>query len=251
MSKVRAIVADDERQVRDDLVRMLTRLWPELDILAVAENGEQAVNLLHAMSPDVAFLDIKMPLKTGVEVAEMAGQGSFLVFITAYEDYAVKAFDQAAIDYLLKPVQEKRLMQTIERLKAALSGGVRIETNDGCADKAAESRSEREMLRWLRVSHGDTVVILSTEDVIYFRAGDKYTTVVTADKSYLIRKPISELEQELDPANFWRIHRGTIVNARQISQVRKGLNGSRIISLKNSNDKLTASRSYRYLFDQM
>ncbi len=254
MSSIRAIVADDERQVRDELVRMLVKHWPELDIVAVADNGEQAANLLQGLTPDVAFLDIKMPMQSGIDAAALAGDGCHVVFVTAYEDYAVKAFEQAASDYILKPVQEQRLLQTIERLKVSLSAGaVGSKTGWDAGENTLRGHhaANKDKLRWLRVSHGDTVVILSTDDVIYFRAGDKYTTVMTAEKSYLIRKPLSELEQELEQTDFWRIHRSVIVNVSQIQNVRKGLNGSRIITLKGSKEALTSSRSYRHLFEQM
>jgi DNA-binding LytR/AlgR family response regulator len=248
MARIRAIVAEDERHVRDELVRMLGRAWPELEIVAVADNGAEAAALLQDLSPEVAFLDIRMPLQSGMGVAESAPPGCLLVFVTAYEAYAVEAFDRQAADYLLKPVSFTRLQQSVVRLQAMLGNAEREDATEP-GEKAARAPQER--LNWLRVADGDAVAIIAVDEVIFFQAGDKYTTVATAERDYLIRKSLTSLEQALDGEVFWRVHRGTIVNVRQIRQVRKGVNGSRLISLKDRRETLSASRAYRHLFEQM
>jgi DNA-binding LytR/AlgR family response regulator len=255
MAAIKAVIADDEAPLREHLKSLLATLWPELQIVGMAGNGAEALALMREHEPDVTFLDIKMPLLSGLQVAASYGDSSHVVFITAYDEYAVEAFEHAAVDYLLKPVEATRLAETVVRLQKRLASRhgpspewTRLvqQLAQGLPDKPAAG-----YLSWLRASRLDATYLIPAEDVCYFKSDDKYTTVVTRDDKLLIRKSISALEAELDPDKFWRIHRGLIVNLASIAVARKTLNGGYTLQLKDHDEVLPVSRQYAHRFRQM
>ena len=255
MHKLRAIIADDEPNLIQYLRDMLARLWPELEVIATAGNGMEALGLIRDEEPDIAFLDIRMPLLDGIQVARRVQGECQIVFITAYDEYAVDAFDSAAIDYLLKPVEEQRLSATIERLKnystnQAANNDEWLHSIERLGKQLGQSRAGN-YLSWIRAGEGDDTRMIPVDEVIYFKADDKYTTVATREKEFLIRKAIKELTGELDPDQFWQVHRGVIVQVALISHVKKAMNGGYKLHLKNSHETLTVSRRYAHLFKQM
>jgi len=233
----------------------LAKVWPGLRIVGEAENGPKALDLIRDESPDVAFLDIRMPGLSGMEVARRAAGACRVVFITAYDEHAVEAFEHEAVDYLLKPVTDERLSTTVERLKAGLKEAPDREA--GFAERLErlvqdlERRGEPETLQWIRARAGDEIRLIHVDEVCYFQAEDKYTRVVTRDREALIRKPIRELALELDSHRFWQIHRGTIVNARSIARVSPSLTGGASVRLEGRQEILTASRRFAHVFKQM
>jgi len=244
----RALIADDEPFLAADLVSRLLRLWPELDVVAVAHHGPAALNALKQLQPDIAFLDIRMPGLTGLEVAAQA-RVPHLVFVTAYDQYAVAAFEQAAADYLLKPVSDERLQQTVDRLKTRWQEAAPASDWLDTVRKLLTTRDER--LHWIRATVGQDVHLVDVADVLYFRADDKYTVVQTAAREYLIRTPLKELLPQLDPEMFWQIHRNTLVNIRAIANSRRELSGRITLSLRQRQETLTVSRAYSHLFRSM
>lgn len=228
---MKALIADDEKHLADDLKRRLARLWVELEIVAVVHDGVSAELALRELQPDIAFLDIRMPGKSGLEVAKFAAPTCRVVFVTAYDSHAVQAFEQAAVDYLLKPITDSRLAQCIARLQ-----------------HAAPTVKPPEPLRWLRAQVGQTLRLVAIEDVCYFQSADKYTTVLTRDAELLLRTPLKDLIPQLDPHVFWQIHRGTVVNVREIAAVRPNLMGRILLTLHHRPETLTVSRSYVHLF---
>lgn len=250
--QVKALVADDEAPLRDHLCSLLTKLWPEMSVIAMADDGAEALSIIQSQSPDVAFLDIKMPVMSGLQVAAQAGSLCHIVFVTAYDEYAVEAFEQAAVDYLLKLVDEGRLSSTIQRLKR------RINTPPFAPDewsrilqnitRAVASDDKPAYLRWVRATTQDATVLIAVEDIYFFKADNKYTSVVTKDAEFLINKPLKDLQCELEPDRFWRIHRGVIVNVSFIAWSKKGFNGVYRLHLKDKTETLTVSRSYAHLF---
>jgi len=253
--KITALIADDEATLRDYLQSLLSEIWPELTIIAQASNGNEALLLIREFEPDIAFLDIKMPGLTGLSVAEHINFNCHIVFITAYNEFAIKAFELEAIDYLLKPLDEKRLNKTVNRLKQQIiqsDGGFEQRDLSQLLQKISQSlANENTYIRWVKALDQGKVYIIPVEDVRYLKAGDKYTTVVTHNKEYLIRKPVKELEEELDPKLFWRIHRGIIVNASCIVSASRKIDGRYELQVLNCDDTLTASRAYSYRFKQM
>lgn len=244
-----AIVAEDEATLRQQLVEQLGQLWPELDIVAEAADGIQALRLLDEHRPDVLFLDINMPGATGMEVARQASGRARVVFVTAYDEHAVAAFEQGAIDYVLKPISAARLFTTVSRLKERLgSPPVRV---DPVLDRIAPQPGGRSYLRWINASVGQNLRLITVDEIVYFQADNKYTRVVTTDGEALIRKPLKELVEELDPQVFWQIHRSTLVNARTIAGVARDFRGRMMVKLKGREDSLLVSDSYTHLFRQM
>ncbi len=254
MNKLRAILADDEANLLRYLQDMLHRLWPELEIVATAANGMEALGLIRDEEPDITFLDIRMPVLDGIQVAKRVQGECHIVFITAYDEYAVQAFESAAVDYILKPVEETRLIQTIERLRNITD---KQQASTDSFKQVIEqlsrqsSRSQPQYLGWIRAGVAEETHIIPADEVIYFKADDKYTSVVTREKEYLIRKPIRELVVELDPQRFWQVHRGIVVQVEKIDRVKKALNGTYRLHLKELADTLTVSRRYAHLFKQM
>ncbi|MCP4689106.1 MAG: response regulator transcription factor [Desulfobacterales bacterium] len=255
MNNIKAVIADDEPELRIYLKTRLAEVWPDLLIGGEAGNGRDALNLIEELRPEIAFLDIKMPGLSGMDVAGRITGPCHVVFVTAYDQYAVEAFENEAVDYLLKPISAKRLSQTVDRLKKRLAATAEAPPD---LSEIVARVMERipggkapEHLRWIRVQHGDGVRIVSVDEVRYFKAADKYTMVVTLEGEHLIRKPIRDLVEELNPEVFWRIHRGVIVNVRAIDKVSRSITGRCILKLKAPPESLTVSRSYAHLFKQM
>lgn len=251
----KAIIADDEKELRTYLRSLLSKTWPELIICGEAKNGEEAVALIKTERPHVAFLDIKMPGLTGMDVAREISGICRVVFVTAFDRYAVEAFEREAVDYLLKPVLEERFVQTIERLKKQLdaSPGPSAQLTDAVEKLLSRlpSGGGPEFLRWIRTQQKEGIRLVPVDEVDYFRAEDKYTLVITKDGEFLIKRSIRELAGELDPGQFWQIHRGTIVNVSRIDKVSRSLTGRGTLKLKDRPELLTVSRNYLHLFKQM
>jgi DNA-binding LytR/AlgR family response regulator len=258
-----AIIADDERLMRDQLRLRLSEVWPDLQLLAEAKNGAEAVEAVATHQPDVAFLDIRMPGMTGIEaaaeIATLQTRKPQIVFVTAYDQYAVEAFEKGAVDYVLKPAQADRLSATVERVKArmaessgpdmaALIAQLRASmSSSGVSDGAPP----KYMLKYIQATIGQQLRMIPIEDVLFFVSDEKYTRVQTATVEALIRKPIKELLEELDLDKFWQIHRSTLVNVAKISGVVNDERGHKIVSVHGHNEKLEVSRSYLHLFKQM
>jgi len=247
----RAVIADDEPLLRALLRSRLARLWPDLAIVHEMENGKDIDEVLEAHSPSLFFLDIHMPGVNGLEAARAIAGRAHVVFVTAFDQYAVEAFERGAIDYVLKPFNEERLAVTCERLKARLTERPpRLEELvESIAARLGASGAEH--LRWIKASVGNNVRLIPVEEVLFFQSDEKYTRVVTGESEALIRKPIRELLDELDPARFWQIHRATIVNVDHIAGVRRGLKDQAEISLKGRDETLVVSRAFTHLFKQM
>ena len=255
MAELEAIIADDEKQLRIYLKSKLAELWPELRICGEAENGTEALALIESLRPLIAFLDIKMPGLSGLEVAKKIRVNCRVVFITAFDQYAIDAFENEAVDYLLKPVTDKRLAKTVKRLKRQIKA-ISTPTDDlaGTMDRllaALKNKQGSGFLKWIKVRHADAVRLISIDEIYYFKAEDKYTLVKTIEKESLIKKSIRQLSEELDPDQFWRIHRGSIVNINCIAGVHRSFAGRYIITLRELPETLTVSRSYSHLFKQM
>src|SRR3954468_14128437 len=247
VAAARAILAEDEPLLREELAELLASLWPELDIVAQAADGIAALQAVERHAPDILFLDINMPGLNGLEVARQASGRCHVVFVTAYDQHTLAAFEQGAADYLLKPVQPARLATTVARLKERI--GRPPPALEGLLRELGARASG--YLRWINASQGQTVRVLTVEDVCYFQADSKYTRVVTPEGESLIRKPIKELSQELDPASFWQIHRSTIVNVHAIAGVVRDLRGRTQVRLKRREEVLQVSDAYTALFRQM
>lgn len=245
-----ALLVDDEPNLTAHLQRLLAQSWPELEILGVAHNGREALAKVDSLSPDLIFLDIRMPGLSGLQVAAELPTDVHVIFVTAYDEYAVNAFEVAAADYLLKPVTAERLTTTIERVQLLLSNNTppEVELQKLVAQLKGDSPS---YLQWLRAGLGDTTQLVPVDDVVYFQADKKYTSVMTANAEHLVRMSIKELEQQLDPNQFWRIHRGIIVNVKDIQQAQRDLRGRYKITLKRRQESLRSSQSYNQVFKQM
>ena len=244
-----AIIADDERLMRDQLRLRLSQVWPELVILDEAKNGEEAVALATQHRPDFMFLDIRMPGKTGLEVAAAVAGQTHVVFITAYDQYAIEAFEHGAVDYVLKPAERERLKTTVERLK------LRLQKPPGdigavLAQLASQIAPKPSHLQWIQASIGQELRLIAVADILFFQSDEKYTRVQTSRFEALIRKPVRDLIDELGPALFWQIHRSTLVNVHAIDGVARDLRGRHLVLIKGQPDKLEVSRSFVHLFKQ-
>ena len=255
----RALIADDETHLAHYLRDQLAKLWPELEIVAIARNGLEAAAQIAELQPDIAFLDIQMPGLTGLEVAAGIEGLTRVVFVTAYDEYALTAFDAEALDYVLKPVTAERLARTVERLQRAL---VPRDTADpDGVDDARLARALRALqapaspaaapLRWIRASQGDMTHQVAVADVLFFHADDKYTCVRTAQAEYLIRTTIAELAAQLDGQQFWQVHRSTIVNLAHLAGTRRDDSSRLFVRLAGCKDELPVSRAYVHLFKPM
>jgi DNA-binding LytR/AlgR family response regulator len=253
--KITAIIAEDEIPSRDLLKEQLLSVWPDLYIVGEAENGVEAKQMIEEFRPDCAFLDIKMPGLSGMEVARQTAGICRVVFITAYDQYAVDAFDNEAVDYILKPANEERLARTVNRLKARISSKSPIEdiseTLERLMRKINIHKPVQQYLQWVRAQVGDSISLIPVDKIYFFQARDKYTTVMTKNEEYLIRKTIAELAKELNPDLFFRIHRGTIVNARFIERINTLPSSRGQLKLKDRPEVHTISRSYSNRFKQM
>ena len=248
-----ALIAEDEPLMRERLLALLKETWPELAVTCVARNGIEALQMWREHRPDIAFLDIRMPGKTGLEVAAEIGDAAHLVFITAYDEYAVKAFDSGAADYLLKPVEGDRLAETVARLKkrlAAAPADLTAMIGQLLNQAAPGARAAESKLKWIRASLGNQTRLISVDEVLFFQSDTKYTRIVLAESEALVRTPLKELIDGLDEEVFWQIHRGTIVNAHAIDRaVREGPE-KLVVYLKHHKEKLGVSRQYFHLFKQ-
>ena len=253
----RALIADDEPLMRAQLRERLRELWPELEIVAEAKNGVEAVALVAAERPEVVFLDIRMPAKTGIEAAreisKLAGRIPEIVFVTAYDQYAIDAFEQGVIDYVLKPAERERLARTVERVRKRLDAppDSSQQALPEVLARLAERLDAPARLRWIQVSIGTQIQMIPVEDVLFFISDEKYTRVQTAQQEALIRKPIKELIAELDPAQFWQVHRSTLINMRAIAGVTRDARGRQLVGIKGRPEKLEVSRSFAHLFKSM
>jgi len=249
-----AVVADDERLMREQIIGRLKEAWPELAIVGEASNGTEAIALVQREDPDVVFLDIRMPGMNGIEAARALAGKVHVVFVTAHDEYAVTAFEHGAIDYVLKPPETERVAITCERLRERLRQAP-DPMNDLLAKLSerigAGGVKPRDYMRWVQASVGANIRMIPTSDILFFRAEDKYTRVQTKGFEALIRKPIKELIDELDPTEFWQIHRSTVVRVDAVEQVSRNLRGSQVVHLKGRDEKLEVSRSFAHLFKKM
>jgi DNA-binding LytR/AlgR family response regulator len=251
------LIADDEPHLAQALQRQLATLWPELNVLAIARNGIEAAQAIQTHGPDIAFLDIQMPGLTGLEVAQGIENGrTRVVFVTAFDAYAVQAFEQSALDYLLKPVKAERLARTVEKVKAALAS--REPPDDGAALAAALQRllpSAARLtpaLRWIRASVGELTHQIDVREIVYFEADEKYTVLrTTAGAEHLIRTPIVELSAQLDSDQFWQIHRSTLINLEHLAGTRRDEASRLFVRMKGVERELPVSRAYVHLFKAM
>ena len=253
-----ALIADDEPLLRERLCMLLQRCWPELEVVAQARNGREAVELFDQHAPQVVFLDVHMPGLNGIEAARSLARRAQLVFVTAFEQYAVQAFEQGAIDYLVKPIDEQRLADTVQRLQQQLARPVAAvpDALDAVLDGLSAELKRRAgalagHLQWIKASVGQSVRLIPVEQIAYLRADEKYTLVVWEGGEALIRKTIRELADELDPSRFVQTHRSVIVNLHQVLQVTRGANETAEVQLKGRRELLPVSRSYLHLFRQM
>ncbi len=245
-----AIVAEDEEILRAQLQGKLKKLWPELEIIAAVADGAAALEALEDRVPDFMFLDIQMPEMTGVEVARHVGNRCHVVFVTAYDEYAVQAFETGAVDYILKPATDERLAVTLERLKAKLSSPP-ADLKSILAQITQHAGAGRERLQWIKANIGQNLRLIPVSEVLFFQSDEKYTRVVTADTEALIKTPIRELIDGLDPEVFWQIHRSTLVNAAAIAGVSRDFRGQAHVKIRGKDESLTVSRIYSHLFKQM
>lgn len=246
---MKAIIAEDEKHLADDLQRRLLSLWPELQVVAVVHDGVAASAALAEYKPDFAFLDIRMPGKSGLEAALSAPAECRVVFVTAYDDHAVQAFEQAAADYLLKPVSDERLGRCVARLKQ--QAPVAPDALLARLQQLLAAPAKAEPLRWLRAQVGQAVRMVAVEDVHCLQSADKYTLLLTRDAELVLRTPLKDLITQLDPQQFWQVHRGTVVNVRQIVSAHHGVLGKVTLTLRDRPEKIPVSRSYSLLFRQM
>jgi DNA-binding LytR/AlgR family response regulator len=262
-----ALIADDEAPMRDLLRARLGAVWPELHIVAEAANGLEAVALGQQHRPDIAFLDIRMPGMSGIEAARQLYRQSHIVFATAYDQYALDAFEQGALDYLLKPVSAERLATTCARLQKELKArpgsaapapapahpdiGQQLAKLTALLENKGSEKPKNGYLRWIQAQVGASLRMVSTREVLFFQSDEKYTRVQTASAEFLIRKTLKELAEELDPDEFWRIHRSTLVRVDAIGEVARDLRGRHMLKLRGHPFELEVSRNHTYLFQQM
>jgi DNA-binding LytR/AlgR family response regulator len=246
----KAVLAEDESLLREQLRELLAAAWPELSIVALAEDGKQAIRAMEEHQPDVLFLDIQMPEASGLEVARRASGHCHVVFVTAYDQYAVAAFEEGAVDYVMKPLSGARVATAVQRVKQRLR--MMPANLSGLLDNLAHPPPRNgQYLRWINASRGEDVQLITIEEVRYFQSDMKYTRVVAVKREGLIRKTLKELLEELDPTMFWQVHRATVVNLDAVESVGRDLNGHVVLRLKGCNDVLQVSQPYAHLFRQM
>jgi DNA-binding LytR/AlgR family response regulator len=252
-STITAIIADDEEHLRTHLRNKLAKSWPQLQILAECTNGLEAKQAIEALKPSIAFLDIKMPGLTGLQVAQSTEGLTRFVFVTAYDQFALEAFEREAVDFLVKPVLDERLEKTVKRLRQAL------EAADPAPQLAqllqslqvAVNSAPAQRLRWLRASRADTTVHVPVQEVLYLQSDDKYTIVYTATQEHVVRMPIADIIAALDPEQFWQIHRSTIVNMNFVDGTRRDDGGRLFVKIRGKAVELAVSRAWVHLFRQM
>lgn len=251
MTRPTAVIAEDELPQRQELRAMLTELWPELNVVAECEDGLAALDALELHRPQVLFLDIRMPGVSGLEVARAAGAGCQVIFVTAYEEYALRAFDEGAVDYLQKPVARERLRRAVERTRARLASGSQVDLAgllDLVQSKLTPGKSG---IRWITASVGHSMKMFSIDEVLFFQAQDKYTRVVTAESEGHIRTPLKELLAALDSEAFWQVHRSAIVRVGAIRAVEKDAEGKLRLSVRGHVEILPVSSAFQYRFRGM
>lgn len=259
MSRPTALIADDEPRLREALTRKLGQAWPELEIVAQARNGREAIEFFEERQPQICFLDVQMPGLSGVEAARVIGRRAHLVFVTAYDKYAVQAFAQGVLDYLVKPVEPVRLAETVTRLKEHLASTQPTADTDALLRQLAEQMQRKTAparLGWLRAQTGQTVHVIAVDDIDYLRSDTKYTRIAWRRASgepaeALVSATLRELLAQLDPEQFAQVHRSIVVNLRAISHVVRADNGTASIHLRGRSEVLPISRSCMYLFDAM
>jgi len=259
MTRPTALIADDEPLLREKLARLLAQAWPELEVVALARNGREAVEMFEAQKPEVCFLDVHMPGLSGVQAAHLIGRRSHLVFVTAFDQYAVQAFAQGALDYLVKPVEPERLTDTVGRLQQRLSSAQPASNTEALLQQLALKLKEDTApvpLRWIRATVGQSVRLIAVDEIDFLRSDEKYTLIACRGDQgkpgeALIRTPLKELVPQLDPTQFAQVHRSVVVNLSAISHVTRGLNETADIHLKGRPEVLPVSRSYLHLFRQM
>jgi DNA-binding LytR/AlgR family response regulator len=245
-----AIIAEDEPLLRAELREALAALWPELVVVAEAGDGAEAIREIQRHRPAVVFLDIQMPGLTGLDIAEHASGRAHVVFVTAFSEHAAAAFDQDALDYIVKPVSMPRLAKTVSRLKERL----RTPPADlhGFADLLKNAAAdERRYLRWLTVPHGKELLVVTTDEICYLRASNKYTSVFTARAEYLLTSSLKYMRDKLDPQDFWQIHRSFVVNVRAIQTIHRSFHGSFEVQLRERRELLPVSAAYAHLFKKL
>jgi len=244
------VLAEDEPLLADELADLLHALWPQLKIVARVGDGVAALNAIEAHQPDVVFLDIHMPLLTGIEVARQIAGRCHVAFITSYDEYALEAFEAGAMDYVLKPPTPARLATTIQRLKTRLQQPP-VDLRRALRDLVEHTPEAPRYLQWINASRGAAVRLITVEEILYFKSDQKYTLVLTADTEALIKKTIKNLVSELDPTMFWQVHRSTIVNVHAIDSVIRDDRGNLTLRLKQRPEKLPVSEAYTHLFREM
>ncbi len=251
-----ALIADDEPLLRESLRSHLARLWPELAIVAEARNGREAVELFDTHLPQVVFLDVHMPGLSGIEAGRSIARRAQIVFVTAYEQYAVQAFEQGALDYVVKPIDAVRLADTVQRLKERLARAAEPLPGteavlEHLAGELRRRAAPRAWLQWIKASVGSSVRLIPVEQIAFLRSDEKYTLVAWDGGEALIRKTIRELADELDPERFAQVHRSVIVNLHRVREVTRGLNETAEVHLTGRSEVLPVSRSFLHLFRQM
>ncbi len=246
----RALIAEDEPLLREELIELLAQVWPQLEICAAVADGSSALEAIATKRPDVAFLDVEMPGLSGVEVARQLPRPCHLAFITAYDHYAVSAFESGAVDYVLKPISASRLSTTVSRLRQRLAQPP-VDLESLLEQIARRGHAAREYLRWINVSVGTSVRLVTVDEICYFQADNKYTVLMTDKVESLINMTIRELLDALDPHVFWQIHRSTLVNVNAISDVKRDLRGRLSVKLKTRPEALAVSQPYASRFRHM
>ncbi|MFY8062141.1 MAG: LytR/AlgR family response regulator transcription factor [Usitatibacteraceae bacterium] len=250
-----AIICDDEPRLAQALRDLLKAAWPELNVLALGQSGGEALGLIAEHEPDIAFLDIRMPGLSGLEVARQVVSSDAaprIVLVTAYDQHAIEAFEARAVDYLLKPVKAERLAETINRLKTSINAGAPTAVDQKLFEALRQISSvERKFLRWLNCGQGSEIDVIATGEVLFFQSRDKYTAVITADKERYVRTPIRDLLNELDPDEFWQVHRSSVIRVAAIERVLKDDVGRMRVKLRGTNELVPVSAAFTGRFRQM
>ncbi len=253
----RVLIADDEPHLAQYLKQQLNQLWPELEIVAIAKNGVEAAEQIARLQPELAFLDIQMPGLTGLEVAQGIEGQTRVVFVTAYDDYAIEAFEAAALDYLLKPLKTERLARTLDRIRSSQLAALEDRRLADALQRlmpplqTGPAPVQPTRLRFVRAASGELMHQVPVEDVLFFHADDKYTVVQTAAAEHLIRTPIVDLLGQLDPEQFWQVHRSTVINLVHLAGTRRDEQSRLFLRIKGHDKELPVSRAYVHLFKAM
>lgn len=251
MTRYTAIIAEDEPLLQESLIRALNRLWPEIEIVGTAQDGKSAVKLISRHNPKIVFLDIQMPGMTGLEVAKTLPDDCRVVFITAFDQFAVQAFESEAIDYVLKPVTDDRLRITVDRLKKSLDLEKSLPDLENRLNKilkVIEHSRPKDFLKLIKVKTGNQIRFIPVSQILFFKASDKYTIIQTSESEYLITTPIKTLNEQLDPELFYRVHRNAIVNTEKIDRIQRSYTNQMQIRFQQTDHRIAVSRSHEHLF---